>query len=128
SRACDTGNGPSLSRLVTVFLRGKSFLWGRPARRQASDAPGAHDDVVEVALLRSGRSRVPVILEEHGVDAVLAEGPEPVQPRFPSLERGVDPVLEHTVRLPRVVEPGMRFHAIPLAHVARVEQGRHAPL
>src|SRR5437588_244418 len=113
---------------VTVLLRGKSFLWGRPARRQASDAPRAHDDVVEVALLRSGRTRVPIILEEHGVDAVRAEGPEPVQPRFPSLERGVDPVLEHTVRLPRVVEPGMRFHTIPLAHVARVEQGRHAPL
>ncbi len=57
----------------------------------AADALGAHDEVVEVALLGLRGAIVPVVLQEHGVDAVLAIRSLPVEPIEPSLQTATDP-------------------------------------
>src|SRR2546426_136304 len=94
--------------------------------RLAPDALGADHDPIEVALLGYGRPVVVVVLEHHGVDAVRAEGAEPVEARFLGLQGAVDPVLEHAIGLPGVVELDMRLDTIPLAHMAGVEERRPA--
>src|SRR3989442_10860654 len=99
-----------------------------PPARLAPDALGADDNVVEVAFLGRGGARVPVVLEEHRVDAIRAEGPEPVERGLARLQVVVDPELEHRVRQPGVVELGMRFDAVPLPHMARIEQRGHPQL
>jgi len=78
-------------------------------RRGAADVPPhaltpnplyGHYKVVEVALLGHGRPRVPVVLEEDGVDAILAEASEPIESCLLGLQVVVDPELENAVGQP----------------------------
>src|SRR6266571_192015 len=71
--------------------------WSKVGTSLTSDSLGAHDDVVEVPLLSGGRSSVPIILEEHRVDAVGAQGPDPGESGLASLQVAVEPVFEHAV-------------------------------
>src|SRR5207244_7678311 len=90
----------------------------------APDASGAHDDVVKIAFLGRGRSVVPVVLEEHRLDTVIAEGAEEIACRFPRFQVAVHPELEYAVGNTRVVERRVRLDAVPPADVAHVEQRR----
>src|SRR3989441_12817556 len=95
-------------------------------RQSAANALRADDDVVNIPVLGYRGPVVIVVLEHHGVDAVRAEGAEPVEARFLGLQGAVDPVLEHAIGLPGVVELDMRLDTIPLAHMAGVEERRPA--
>src|SRR2546426_6486954 len=120
-------------RCLWEFAIPTGGTWGRGAADVPRDAltPNplyGHYKVVEVALLGHGRPRVPVVLEEDGVDAILAEASEPIESCLLGLQVVVDPELENAVGQPGVVQPRVRLHAIPLAYMARVEKRGHARL
>src|SRR5207244_4806252 len=96
-------------------------------QRSTADALGADDEVVKIALLRLRAAIVPVILQEHGVDAILAVRALPVEPLDSRLQAAVDPQLEDAVGAPRVIEAGVGLDAIPLAHVHLIEDRCSAP-
>ena len=83
-----------------------------------------HHEVVEITLLRLRTAGVPVVLQEHRIDAIRLVTSEPVHPRALGLEVAVDAQLEHPIRQPRRVEFHVRFHAVPLADVGRIEDRR----
>ena len=90
--------------------------------RLAPDALCADDDVVEVAFLHDRGSIVPEVLEEDGVDPVVAVRANPAQLGLLRLERSVDPQLEDAVRLSRVVQLRVRFDTVPLASARGLEE------
>src|SRR5690606_8390299 len=90
----------------------------------ATDAPRTDHDIVEVALLGLRGTGIPVVLEEDGVDPVGVIRAYPVQIGGTRLELVVDPILEDTIRLARIVQANMRLHAVPLIDAGTLEDGR----
>jgi len=66
-------------------------------RSEAADPRGRDHQVVEPALLQHRRAVVPVVLEEHRIDAVLGVAAAPVEVVPRVLKLPVDPELEHAV-------------------------------
>ena len=63
----------------------------------ATDALGADNEIVEVAFLCDRRSPIPVILNEHGVEAVVAVVADPVEICAFRLQLVINPELKYTV-------------------------------
>src|SRR5437016_5749965 len=108
--------------MTRQFFRHVAGNWALTA-----DTLRADDEVVEVAFLGLGSAFIPVVLEEDGVDPEVAEGALPVETIEPRLQSVIDPELEQAVRASRVVQARARLHAVPLAHVSLIEDGRPAP-
>src|SRR2546425_6430842 len=88
----------------------------------AADPPRRDHEIVEVALFRLDGPGIPIVLEEHRVDAVRAEVSDPIQAGFACVRRPVDPQLKQAVFLAGVVESSVRLDAVPLAHRRLREQ------
>src|SRR4051812_26100047 len=84
-------------------------------RRSAADARRAHDKIVVVAHLRLRRALVDVALDEECVDAIRRVAAHPGEARALRVEHVVDPQVEAAVGLTGIIEPHVRFDAVPAA-------------
>src|SRR5688500_2476430 len=98
--------------------------WPPSALRAISvtaDRQLAHHEVIEKAFLLYRRPGIPVTLEDNGVQPIGRVATDPVQRSAGRLELAIDPQLEHAVGLARRIQLHVRFDAVPLPDVRRVE-------